>query len=349
MQALTLWAPQLLNHLRVKEASDVLQDLSLPALQTLIAKADAFPAKQNDFYHTASYLFHQPTTLPIAATLANTYLSECNSNEFWLKVDPVQMIPDRDSLVLIAGKHLAIKEAESKALLSAFNEHFKDDGVALLWGDELNWFLSIKQPVDIKTTLLDKVDHQPLNAHLPTGNASQYWRQLMNETQMLFFNHSVNIERRNKGQPEINSVWVWGEGKLSSDMIKVRTNAEVCSQHAYLQALANVSGANLMNTMNACKTFHDFKNVADQQKNKDVDSYLVMLDEVFLHIDSCTMDEWRDLLLKLEENWFKPLLQALKDGEINSLLIDLGSTHRYHLKPSYKNRFWRFKRSLARL
>lgn len=351
MQALTLWAPQLLNALRVKEAQQTLQDLKLPALQTLLAKADAFPAKQLSFYENASYLFHQPSQLPIAATLAKKLLPEFDQQGFWLKVDPVQMIPDRDSLVLIAGKHLAITVSESKALLEAFNDHFKDDGVELFWGNELSWFLSIKQPIDINTTLLDKVDHQPVNAYLPSGNASQYWRQLMNETQMLFFNHPINEQRRNDGHPEINSVWVWGEGKLSSEQIKPRNNAAICSQQAYLQGISELTCALTMNKAGACNSFKQFwsSSTKNHLSELGIDSYLVMLDEVFVNIDNLTIEEWQALLIKLEKEWFEPLLEVLSEGKIASLLIDVGSQHRYHLKPSHKNRFWRFKKNLAKI
>lgn len=351
MQALTLWAPQLLNGLRVKEAAEALNSLKLPALQTLLAKADAFPAKQHSFYENASYLFHQPKQLPIAATLAKKLLPNFNSHVFWLKLDPVQMIPDRDSLVLIAGKHLAITEAESKALIEAFNDHFKNDGVELLWGNELSWFLSIKQPIDIKTTLLDKVDHQPVNAYLPTGNASTYWRQLMNETQMLFFNHPVNEKRRNEGLAEINSVWVWGEGKLASEQIKIRENAVICSQQAYLQGMSELADAHIMNQQGACTDFNQFwiNTVKKESNQSKTDSYLVMLDEVFVNIDNLTIEDWQALLIKLEKQWFKPLLEASSQGKINSLLIDVGSAYRYHLKPAHKHRFWRFKKKLSTL
>lgn len=348
MQAFTFWAPGLLSKLRVDEAQEVLKKTSLPALQTLLAKADMFPTRQASFFASASYLLHQPKTLPVAATLAKQLLSEFDANHFWVKVDPVQMIADRDSLVLIAGKHLAISIEESHQLIKAFNEHFQEDGVELLWGDSCNWFLSIKQPIDINTTELNKVDYQPINAFLPTGNAAQYWRQLINETQMLFFNHPVNEQRREQGYPEINSVWIWGEGKLESEQIKPREDAVICSQNNYLQGVAKMANSMIIDMR--VERFSELeKGLKNQQQNNPVSSGIVMLESLYSELDALTLEQWHARLMELEKNWFEPLLTALKQKQIESLLIDLGGENRYHLKPSHLRRFWRFKKALNKL
>ena len=79
---------------------------------------------------------------------------------------------------------------------------------------------------------------------------------------------------------------------------------------------------------------------------ENVDNHLVLLDEIHEHLDSLEMGQWLQMLETLEKNWFEPILSAMQKGHIDSLLLDLGGGWRYHLKPQYLKRFWRFKKSI---
>ncbi|WP_233993146.1 hypothetical protein [Thiomicrorhabdus sp. Milos-T2] len=344
--AVTLWIPDLLNHLRVKEAQSALKVLSLPGLQTLLAKADRFAVKPQNFYEQASFLFHQPSCLSIAATKAGVEIKDYDESLFWLSVDPVQMVPDRDTLVLIPGNTLQITDDESKSLITAFNEHFAEDKVELIWATATRWYLSIKQPVDIQTTYIEKLAYQSVNEHYPKGNASQYWRQLINETQMLFYTHPINEKRREKGWPEINSVWIWGEGKIDSSQVLRRTDAAIYSQNVYLSGMAKQTGslsfsepANYQAWLKQIQSNNDLK----------INKHFISLNSTSDDLDSLQLEDWITLLKQLEVDWFAPLLNAVKSGNIDSLLLDLGQTYRSHIKPSNLKRFWRLKKSLSQV
>ncbi len=346
VSAFTLWVPGLLDKLRVKEAQALLQKLELPALQTLLAKSDRFPVKQQSFHQQAAFLYHQSGALPVAATEASIELEDFDPKHFWLKVDPVQMIPDRDTLVLFSSKHIAIDKDESKALIEAFNQHFAQDGVELKWGSANNWFLSIVQPVDIHTTPLNYVDERPVNEFYPTGNAAQYWRQLINEAQMLFYTHPVNENRREKGWPEINSVWVWGEGKIDASKIHPRPDAKIWSDNLYLKGLAKQTQSDQSPSPSSFAQWCGSERFLAEQG---IDKHMVTLDNEVAQLNQLQIEEWVDLLRRLEEEWFEPLLEAVKDKQIGSVLLDLGCDYRCHIKPSHLRRFWRLKKSLNRI
>lgn len=345
-QALTLWAPNLLNSLRVKEAKEALEKVSLPGLQTLLAKGDSFQSKPQSFHQQASYLFHQTQTLPIAATQASVELNSFDASQFWISVDPVQMIPDRDTLVLIPGKSLQITEEESKQLLTAFNEHFAEDKVQLIWANTHHWYLSIVQPIDLHTTELETVSYQSVNSFYPTGNAAQYWRQLLNETQMLFYSHPLNEARREQGLPEINSVWVWGEGKIDFAKLNKRQDAAIWSNDSYLQGMAHLTEAQSMDSVSNYQAWLS-QSESNAGKTEAITKHLVYLDQVAENLEYLQMSEWIELLEQLEAQWFAPLVQGLKEGSIDSLLLDIGQENRIHLKPSHLKRFWRFKKKLS--
>jgi hypothetical protein len=343
--ALTFWAPGLLDKLRVKEAKEALSTLKLPALQSILAKSDRFAAKPQNFYQQASFLFHQPECLPIAATQAKAELKTFNANHFWLSVDPVQMVADRDTLVLIPGKALQISKDESHQLIEAFNQHFAEDKVELIWASANHWYLSIVQSVDIKTTVIDKVAYQSVNDFYPTGNAAQYWRQLLNETQMLFYTHPVNEARRDKGWPEINSVWVWGEGKISPEKVKVRMDAAIYSNHPYLKGMAKLCQSQISPVP---ESYQAWLSGIDQSPTPRINKHLICLDNLSSRLDDLQMSEWVELLQQLEKDWFEPLMSAVKQGTIDSLLLDLGQEYHSHLTTAHMKRFWRFKKSLSK-
>ncbi|MCF6253867.1 MAG: hypothetical protein L3J38_03875, partial [Thiomicrorhabdus sp.] len=326
--AVTLSIPELLNPLRVKEANEDLVSLKLPALQTLLAKADRFATKAQSPYALSSYLFHQPrfseSTSAFAAIMAAAELKDYDENAYWLRVDPVQMIADRDSLVLIPNRDLAITEAESKALLHAFNQHFEQDKVQLEYASAQNWYLRMPLPVDLQTHTLGSVAYQPVDQRYPTGNAAPYWRKLMNEAQMLFFTHPVNEARREQGMPEIKRIWLWGEGQLSDSTIVERMDAMVWSDNLYLKGLAILAKSALSPSPESHQAWQNsLSDVQEREGGEKISHHLIQLDPLIESLDAMQQSDWIHNLKQLETQWFDPLIKALKRGEIDSLLLEL--------------------------
>jgi len=354
--ALTLSIPELLNPLRVKEANEALDTLKLSALQTFVAKSDLFATKSQSPYALSSYLFHQPVVLDsnaaLASVMASVEVEDYDPSVYWLRVDPVQMIADRDSLVLIPSQDLAISEAESKALLATFNAHFEQDKVALEYATAQHWYLRMAFPVDLKTHTVDSVAHQSVDDRYPSGNAANYWRKMINETQMLFFTHPVNEARREAGLPEINSIWVWGEGLLNESAIVERPEAMVWSNNVYLQGLATVANASVASSpanYAEWKAEKDSLTAQNSGGGGDISHHMIQLDDLSNALDVMQQSDWLSALHLLEKEWFEPLLCALKNEEIGSLLLEFGGESRYHMIPNYLNRFWRLKSSLKKL
>lgn len=328
-QAVTLWIPGLLDHFK----PDHQAWWSGSAFQTLLNKADTYPLKPYAFIERASQLFHQPKTLSAAATMASVELADFDPQAFWLKVDPVQMIADRDTLVLVSGQDLQITQSESQSLLDAFNQHFAEDGVTLEWGANDSWYMRLPQAVDLQTTDLAQAHYRNLHGLFPSGHAGPYWRTLMNEAQMLFHQHPVNLARREAGQAEINSVWVWGEGRLNPDSIQARPQAKVWGSHTYLKGLANLTQAQIQQSPDSHQAWCGLN-------SSELEAHLIMLDlKQWAASDAGNSVE--HLLLQLEKEWMQGLLNDLKQGRIHSLFIDIGGAKGFLVEPSHLRRFWR--------
>lgn len=340
--ALTLWIPNLLMPTHLAEMGSEFETLSFPALETLLSKADKLPKDvkhKESFAANASYLYHQKNTLPVAPTTAASDLESFDASYFWLRADPVQMIPDRDTLVLIPGESLGIEEDEARTLVDAFNQHFEQDKVELEMGDTLRWYIRILQPIDVQTHSLETMSYYSIQDAMPQGNASAYWRQLMNEVQMLFFTHPVNEARRSNGLPEINGVWIWGEGQYKVDDIYVRKDAALAGNFAYLKGLAKLTQSSFFDVPNSYPAWQIL--MADAECNEQ----MMVLDDA---LSEMTEMEWLALLQRMEKNWFAPILDQLQNGKIHSLLLDLGMSHRYYLTPKHLKKFWRWKKPLRK-
>ncbi|MBN2646485.1 MAG: hypothetical protein JXR44_01715 [Thiotrichales bacterium] len=330
--ALTLWAPNLLEPSRVHAAKEALKQRKLPALNILLARAGRHYHQSRAFEAQACYLFHQPQPLPSAPLLAAALLPDSfsqDSNAFWIAVNPVQMLPDRDTLLLFPPEELAIREPESLALLQAFNQHFAQDKIALLYAQPEQWFMQIAQPIDLQSTPLNQVAYQAVTHAYPRGNAAPYWRKLLNESQMLFYRHPVNEQRRQLAQPEINSIWPWGEGRLASAQIHLRSQARIYSDNPYLQGLAKVTSAQAFARLSR---FAEWYQPAGHS--------LIHLAES----KSLELETWLVSLEQFEKDWAQPLLEALSAGQIDSVLLDLGASHSYYLTKAKLKRFWRWSR-----
>lgn len=345
--SVTLWIPELLSPQRIEEAGSALKPNALPTLQKFCTRSDCFPVRQKNQFDIANYLLHQPKLQAYASVMAATDLSDYDVNYFWLRAEPVQLVPDRDSLVLMPSDTLMLDESESLALLKAFNAHFAQDQVELLYGGAARWYLKVLQPVDIKTQTIDELRFRPVNDAYPTGNAANYWRKLMNEAQMLFYSHPVNERRRNQGLPEVNSVWFWGEGVLPANQLVMRAQAMIWSDDLYLRGLSKLSGSQCGTSVASFSEWRAL--VASSDNAKGIEHHVIKVDALASQLDSCTLDQWVERVQSLEHDWLQPLYEQVRKGSIDSLLLDFGGYYRYHFKPSHRYRVFRFKRSLQSL
>lgn len=302
------------------------------ALKRLVNRSDVFGFKKHTEFERSAFLFHQPQALPIAATQAVVDLPEFDSEYFWLCIDPVQMVPDRDTLVMFPPESLAISDSEREQLKQAFNRHFSADGVQIQSGVSGRWYLSLPQKVDIQTIALEQACYRNLHGLFPSGHAAAYWRSLMNEVQMLFFSHPVNQARRDNGQAEINSIWLWGEGKLNLEQVTQRPQAGIFSDALYSKGMAQLT--------NAAYQFQPANYQAWCSQAEGLEHSLV---ELNLDWGDNADQVWQSL----EESWFEPILQGLQTKKLHSVLLDFTPQQGYLIEPGHLKRFWRWRNRLV--
>ena len=76
------------------------------------------------------------------------------------------------------------------------------------------WFAQIRSVPELTTHPPSAALGKAVLAFQPDGPDAGRWRRWQNEMQMLLFEHPVNLAREARGCTPVNSVWLWGGGKL---------------------------------------------------------------------------------------------------------------------------------------
>jgi hypothetical protein len=131
------------------------------------------------------------------------------------------------------------------------------------------------------------------------------------EAQVLLHNHSWNQQRAAQGQQPINSLWFWGGGVMPVSVSTV--HAQVRSRDALLQSLAQAAGV-AVDGEQAVDALVDLRQLRSLQQ--------------------------------LGNEAIRPLLAALKRGELQRLVLDFEDGLQFQLDRGQRWQFWKKPRQL---
>jgi hypothetical protein len=84
------------------------------------------------------------------------------------------------------------------------------DGIELVALDDGVWQVSGPLPVCARTITPMALMGQDLGDWWPMGDHWRAWRKRVNEIQMAWHDHPVNLARERQGLPAVNSIWLFG-------------------------------------------------------------------------------------------------------------------------------------------
>jgi len=128
------------------------------------------------------------------------------------RLDPVHLHLGRDHLVLTDPARLELAAADALELAAAVAPLFADDGLALI-ATGPRWYLretDPSRPLGLRTRSLIGALGRNVSAWMPTGEDARRWRRLLNEVQMTWFEHPVNLRREATDRPPVNGLWIDG-------------------------------------------------------------------------------------------------------------------------------------------
>ncbi|MEW6134052.1 MAG: hypothetical protein AB1591_12985 [Pseudomonadota bacterium] len=304
---------------RTDEILDLSGEARLPGVDLLIARARREAIAQSDL---ESLLCEElgiarQHDWPVAA-IALAQSGGRPGNDCWLRADPVHMRIERDRVILNEIAEPGPEEARflCESLGAHFGEAFSPQPLR-----PGAWVVRMTDELEISTTPPSLAAGRHIDQHLPTGRDAMHWRRLLNEIQMLLFDHPVNRAREARGEPVINSVWLWGGGRLP----EVRSSARsVLCGHPDWLALAGHAGASV--------------GPLPPMWSQDVsDNALVILDAPHRHLRRGDFDSWLTAMRDFEHSWLQPLLGSGRPFELRDPLQGM----RLVWRSAYRWKFWR--------
>lgn len=299
-----------------RSGDDTCQEPALPALHILLARATAAqgPALDLEEWLCHAFAVDKQQDWPLAA-LALVADGGSPGNDYWLRADPVHLRVDRSQLVLADSRAFGITQDEANRLTRALNSHFSDAGLVFQARHPERWYLRLEKPPQLQTRALAEVADKYIDEFLPAGADSIYWHGVCNEIQMVLHEQAVNEAREASGNLPVNSVWLWGGGRLPK--IAAKPFAHVWTNEHLAKSLALASGASLSSLPQNAQAW------LAQSHAPGV--HLVVLDSLRSAAQYRDMDRWRENIKELEACWFAPLLTALQRRELEELFLSSGS------------------------
>ena len=313
---------------------------SLPALELLLARGRRRHSLAGDLECWLARAFGlagqsaESIDVPAGALTALAHGLDPGSG-MWLRADPVHLRAERDRVLLVPNQAFAVSAGEAQALTGAlapllagkFELHAvrPDQWCLRIAGREKSAF-NAKSPISLAGADIDP--------HLPPKS----WHPLLTEIQMALYDNPVNTTREQRGDPVINSLWLWGAGRLpaaaSGPWQSLSANDAVATGLARSAGIRHrAPGAGAAEWLG---------------RAEDDGRHLLVLDELRGAHALADLDALARQLRALEEKWFAPLLAALKAGRIGMLTIHVPeAAASFETVRGDLNRFWRRRRPLA--
>jgi len=229
---------------------------------------------------------------------------------YWFVINPVHLHIASNHLVLTDYRQLELLETESRPLFEIARSVFQEAGMELVYGDAANWLLRADAWSEMTTTTPDAACGHNIEIWSPQGPLARSWRKLQNEIQMEWFIHPVQEQRQRRAAKVINGMWLWAGTQVGADANQPGTELQANSRATELIAMP----------------------------------HLTVLDQLSLCALANDWGSWAALMQQLDQDWFKPLLSALRARQLQQVNLVLSNTNtllQVQTSTGSLRRFWR--------
>lgn len=266
------------------------EQISLPSLARLAAyaatptRANPYPALQRWQCDVLQALGLEDISAYASAPVTWLGLGGCDEGGTWLHSDPVLQNISANGLSMNA---MSWSDAAFAQVESLARDHFTFE---TQWrAIEKRAFLHVQSVLDVQTTAIDHAMNGELQDAQPRGSDGMRIRRAMIELQMLV--------HEKLAPPAPNAIWLWGAGSMPALPEKVLPL--VWSDDPYVRGIYRA---------HACVAIKPLSSVSEMlNQNTNVQIGVIAATD----------------LASLESQWFKPLLQALESGAIDTVCIYL--------------------------
>jgi hypothetical protein len=183
-------------------------------LRGLLARGDRRADGPRGYLAGLAHWFDAPQPLPAAALTRQLAAGDAD-DALWLCADPAWVEPDMNGARLLACGQLQLSADEAVSLAEPLLPILAEQGMQLALTTPDRWHLRLPPATAVpEFPAPEQALGENLLQHLPQGPEGRRWRILQNDLQVALHQHPLNAQRRAAGRPPVNSLWLWGAGKL---------------------------------------------------------------------------------------------------------------------------------------
>lgn len=264
------------------EACELALDRRLPAAQMAMLETLGL-SEQAASYGGAAVMRAATAELPVEG--------------FWMRLEPVHLVAGLDRISVTAlppQARMSVQERDE--LQPLINEYLGTAGLAL-HAAAGQWLVNSERHLEVRCLTPEYAASEPNAQVLPAGDDAAVLRRLLTELQMLLHDHPVNERRQRRGLPQINSLWLHGEGALSG--MAEQQLIPAFGDDDFLRGICRLHGMSVQPVTDALALLSQLQGDA-----------VAVLDVATLQ--------------SLEESWLTAAVGALRRGRITALQLVLG-------------------------
>ena len=307
----------------------------LPAVELLLARSRSAFGGTRTLEEALYGLFEIEADGVAAGALTRIAAGEGTDPGWWVRADPVHLRLMRDRLIVAPAEAFDVQGQEAHALCEALNRHFA--GTAEFHAvHPQRWCARLSAELPVKAARALEAAGREVDLSLP---AEKQAHAVMNEAQMLMHAHPVNEAREARGEPAINSVWLWGAGRAPE--VESSPWRSVAADEPVALGLARLGGAQ----PRALPESADLWLAGLPGDGR----HLAVVDELRVPHALGQEAEYREALEGLERRWFAPLLEALREDRIGMVTLhvpDSAGGGSFETIRGDLRRFWRMRKAL---
>lgn len=289
-------------------------DSTTPALKTLLARGRLNRSAPLPLEHALCQWFgHAPDTACAAfRRLGETGLAAGSVASRWLCADPVHLHFYQNRLALVDGQQLNILPEEAQELVAALNVELADIGRFEIASPARWYFQPVGQALPPLSALpLSVVAGGDVDEEFSDILDAPDWRRQITAIQTVLHAHPLNRRREDAGRLTINSLWLWGDGRLPAR--RESRFDSLWSTHPLLCGLARAAGVPTHPVPSDAARLLAHAAPGTQA--------LIMLEDLSMPPQYEDPQARHEALVELESKWFAPLKNALAAGQIRHFYL----------------------------
>jgi len=249
----------------------------------------------------------------------------------WMCADPVEL--QRQPAQVMVRPDVVCTAEEAATYCAILNAHFAADGISFHAPHPQRWYLRVAEVGDVTMPSLGSAAWGDAREMMPQGRDAVRWRALGNEIQMLLHGHALNQKRLATGLPPVSSLWLWGGGRPA----RIDTTLDAAGGDEPLATFARAAGIRRFDSLPAM--------LASDAK---LGAWLATALQAPLRQHD--LYRWREHLLVMQRDLLQVIWQALLDGKLRSLTLEVPvaeALHRFEMKTIDSWKVWRRRQPLA--